>query len=160
MRKTTALLLLLASLAGCRRDPLWMQSESISLDRLASFHAETADPCKHCPDIGQMLVTRWCLPLNTCMEGYFLFFVIRFASQEEQVLCVPIHELRGCHTYRLLNEDYTRFCGLQSFQAQLVCDGCVVAYWQHQLWTDLIEFSIADEPHWKAEDETFEGLSY
>lgn len=129
------------TLAGCANENLYVQSKYVTYEDLASFHVESPDPRKDCPDTGHQLLVRWSLP--TCAMAaneLILRLRMRYGNHEQQTLVTPIAERRGLFVYELLNDEY--FCkeGIESYIAEIIADDEVIEEWRHQIWTDLIDF--------------------
>ncbi len=161
-----AALALSLSLACCSKEELWVQSVAVRSSSLASRYVGTPDPRRECPDLGQKLVTRWKIPKSCRLEdGYFLVLAMRFGSREERVLLHPLRHHSGYYTYKLLNDEYFEREGIQSFKAEIVLEDRMIYEWRHQVWVDLMEIPISDEPNWEGRDAApselpFEGLSF
>jgi len=126
---------------GCSRQSLDVQSEYITYEDLASYHVETPDPRKECPDTGQRLFVRWSLPRHCLIPGKStLTLVIRYGDGEERHMTINLKHSRGLLTYRLLNDEY--FCkgGILTYKAYITIEDCIVDEWIHQIWTDKINF--------------------
>jgi len=131
-------ILLIFILTGCSSRILTVRTEYINEEYLASYHVETPDPALYNPPVGQRLIIHW--HLTCACDDMYLRLQVRYRNREENVIKVPISIKSGYYCYTLLDEEYCRTRGILTYRVELICDGCVVTEWRHQLWADLIEF--------------------
>lgn len=128
-------------LTSCSNQSLVVHDEYVSYKQLASYHVQTPDPRKECPDYGQRLIVTWSLS-NECLQGKEakLFLFVRFRCRDEELYAYPINCRRGQKILSILNDEYDEMGGILTYKAEIVSEGETIASWYHQIWTDLIEF--------------------
>lgn len=135
------LILCCVLLQGCMRQHLEVRTETLTLERLASFHAGTPDFRKRCPDLGQRLIISWTLPPDFMnYEELMLILKVRFRNREEDEVYIPVNRRIGSYFYYLINERYFEVDGILTYRLDLYGDGQLLEEWRHQLWTELILF--------------------
>lgn len=140
--KRALLALMLCFAAGCHRHSLYVQSDYITYEDLASYQVEAPDPSKECPNTGQRLFVRWSL-LSNCYvpDDTLLFLDLRFCNGCEKTKVIPITTASGYYLYKLYNEAFFNTGGIVAYQAHIVAAGRVVECWHHQVWKERIDFS-------------------
>ena len=141
-RKTLVFVFCLLSFLGCNRQNLYIQSEYITYEDLASYHAGSPDPRKECPDTGQRLLVYWSLPKHCFVpEKSILTLLLRYGNGSERNITINLKRASGLFTYDLFNEEY--FCqeGILTYKAYITIENQLVEEWFHQIWTDKIDFS-------------------
>lgn len=112
----------------------------VTKKNLASYHVGTPDPRLDCPDIGQRLTIHWSLSDHefSCYDEVNLVLTMRYENREvvkkELLLC----DKSGSFTFSLLNDEYVKARGIQTYKVDIFGDGEPIACWRHQLWTELI----------------------
>lgn len=129
--------------AGCCQPHLIVRNDYLTIDRYASYHVETPDPRLACPELGQMLTVIWHIS-DVFPEGspFSLLISIRFGNLEHTEIAVPINQSQGFYRYRLTDSDYWEKEGILAYKIELISQGRVIDVWRHQLWVELIEFTI------------------
>ena len=133
------------ALVGCAREKLSVRTEYMTFERLASYHVDTPDPLKYCPELGQRICVDWFLP--KCYLDYddlHLHILVRLRNREDDEVNVPINTTSGNYCYYLLNEDYFNSCGILTYKVELIGCDKVLDEWCHQLWVNIINFDGND----------------
>lgn len=140
---STSWLAALLLLVGCRHQPLTLYTDYLTVERLASYHVNTPDPCLESPSVGQRLVASWNLRGNHPHRE--LLLTIRFRNLEEITQRISLTRPTGTYVYPLLNEEYFARGGIQTYKGELFEEGYLIETWQHQLWTPLLRRSASEE---------------
>lgn len=143
MRRSLASALTVFSLlcCGCHQQRIVVDNEYISARSLASFWVRTPDPSLCHPSSGQRLIVSWLVPrAYLALEDLHIEMSVRFGDDEEVEVFVPIRRKRGQYIFEALDDDYWDHCGIRTYRAQVIGDGCVLDEWKHQLWAEWIEF--------------------
>ncbi|MFT5316924.1 MAG: hypothetical protein ACI8RA_000164 [Chlamydiales bacterium] len=139
-------LLLLISLVGCSRENLYVQSDYLTHDDLASTHVGSPDPRKEEPWAGQRLIVGWSVPERFLNEpDVRLVLTLRFRNREQAIKSFPLESSSGKYIYRLMNDEFFEKRGVLTYQAKIMSGEDKVLYtWTHQLWTDLLEIEMTE----------------
>lgn len=138
MRTLIAALLILT---GCNRNHLFIHTDFVGYDSLASFHVGTPDPELACPDYGQQLHIAWFFPCDFPFENLVIRAKIRFKNLKETEWILPIEKPRDRASYILLNEAYDETGGILSYKIDLFDGTSILEEYEHALWTELIFFN-------------------
>lgn len=125
-------------LTSCGKQ-LTVQTQYLTRHDLASYYVNTPDPLLDDPDVGQRLIVQW--SLNQSIASFnevYILLKLRFRNHEELTQRIDLKRAGGIYVYTLINEEYFRTRGIQTYKAELVADGCVLEEWRHTLWADLI----------------------
>lgn len=132
----TALLLL----TGCVQ-PLSVQTQYLTVNRLASTHVNTPDPRLLHPDNGQQLVIQWWLPRSFLdYDDLHVEITVRLKDREEIKESIKLCHVQGYHLFPVINETYTKSGGISTYKVLIVGGGKVLESWYHPLWVELIHF--------------------
>lgn len=149
-------LLLLLALTSCQKQRLSIETRFIGRQTLASSWVQTPDPRQYCPTTGQELTISWRLPEFDHIDNLHLLLSVRFGNCECQTCEIPIKRFRGCFTYSLLNEDYWKYGGIQTYKVELYTGEQCLDCWYHQIWSEMIdcdhygeEEAYMDGPPWQ-----------
>ncbi len=119
---------------------LSVQTQYVSYEDLASYIVNTPDPLLNNPPIGQKIIISWALPPKYfCMNDLHIELTMRFRTNHE--ICtqkIPIDKRSGLYVYSLLNDDYLRTNGIETYKVSIIGNGQVIEQWRHQLWVELI----------------------
>lgn len=127
-------------LTSCCTGHLTVQSEFLRREKLASYHVNTPDPALDEPLQGQRLLVSWFIPPSyLSYEQLYLKVVIRFIDRTEMTLYVNVDQLSATYIYTLKDQDFCEKGGFLTYKVDLIGDGCILANWRHQLWTELIK---------------------
>jgi len=134
------LLFLLALLgSGCSKFYLSVQQQWMDINYLASVQANTPDPRKAKPPLGQRLIIDWYIPRHILKQNPQIVLDLIFWDYTTRKVTIPIKRQLNYVTYDLLNEEYEKTDGILTYKAQIVAeDGTVFRESKHQLWVNLI----------------------
>jgi hypothetical protein len=133
-------------LSGCCRQLITVRTEYLNHQSLASYYVNTPDPQQNCPPAGQRLILKWNLP--DClfeMDDLHLELTMRFGNRKEEKKRIELVSRNGNYIYTLLNDDFFKLDGIQTYKVDLIGNGEVLDEWRHQLWTELIIFKAPEE---------------
>lgn len=141
-RLSLLLLLLIASLAaGCSKYYLSVQHQWIDINYLASVQANTPDPRKANPPLGQMLIFDWYVPASILKQNPSIVLDLILWDYTTKTITLPLKGQLNYTTYELLNEEYEKAGGILTYKARIVTeDGATYRESKHQLWVNLITF--------------------
>jgi hypothetical protein len=131
---------------GCTTNKLSVYIDYLSHENLASYHVNTPDPVLNDPPIGQRLIISWTVPkkyLN--YQDLQVQYKIRLRNGEEVSDSIFIKKPSGDYIFSIINNEYFRTGGIQTYKVQIVADREVLDEWLHQLWTELIIFEKQEE---------------
>lgn len=112
---------------------------------LASYYVGTPDPRLECPTIGQRLNIRWNVKdIYHCYHEMYVELHVLYHNNQKASFIISICRPYGHSHYYLLNDEYLCTRGIQSYKVEMYGDGELIETWQHQLWTNLIDFSQVD----------------
>lgn len=132
---------LLAFFQSCSSGYLYVHTDYLSHENLASFHVGSPDPALENPTVGQQLIISWTIPKQFLeYENLHLNITIRYHNMQEVIFNVCIDKITGLYIYSLLNEEYFAVKGIQTYKVDLIGSGCLLEQWRHQMWIDLIKF--------------------
>lgn len=127
--------------SSCAPERISVHTEYITVENLASFHVNTPDFRKTCPNLGQKLIINWSLPAEyLSYRNLSLFLKVRFRNNVEDEVVIEVKKSDGTYIYYLLNDDYFDSGGILTYKVDLNGNGCLLEEWRHQIWTDLILF--------------------
>lgn len=135
--KTALFLGLLVS--SCGKPPLTLYTQYIDRRELASYHVGTPDPKLDCPDIGQRLVVKWNVPLDSKIEECRIEMKALLGNRQTKSWSFGLSCRNGYRLIELLNEEYCQTQGFVAFKAELWEGLLLRAVWQHQLWNETVE---------------------
>jgi hypothetical protein len=143
MMKKCALFFLVAcafAMTGCSHNSLYLRSDYVDHDSLASVYAGTPDSLKENPYVGQRLIANWSLSRAQASKSNLRLQIdIRYGSKEQESFVLPIEGSEGSYVYKILNDDYFNKKGFLTYRGIILAsDGEVVAEWKHQIWTDVL----------------------
>lgn len=134
------IVLLLLLFTGCSQ-PISVQMDYLSRRNLPSYRVGTPDPRINHPNIGERLIVQWSLPKQWLgCENLHLKLTVRYRTNEEAVVEIPITRKSGTYLYDLINECYYETGGMLTYKIELIGSGSVLTCWKHQLWAELILF--------------------
>lgn len=138
--RVLSLVIVLFCVGCCGSGPLRVRHVYLDPRHLASSHVETPDPRK-CTFYGQQLIINWKLPQRCrSLEDLHVLLTVRYGTHEMDEVKIPICRLSGQHVYRLMACEYRERCGIVTYKVEIVGNGQVLHTWNHQVWTELIEF--------------------
>ena len=145
MKRFAIFALLCIGLFGCSREHLFVQSDYMTHDYLASTFVGSPDPMKDQDWIGQRLIVGWSVPKEYLEKRDIrLDLVLRYRNREEAIISFPLVERSGKYVYRLLKDDYREKRGLLTYQARIVAgENEILDKWTHQIWADILDVEIA-----------------
>jgi hypothetical protein len=128
-------------LASCSTDKLYVHSEYLTLDDLASMRVDTPDSRKESPSLGQRIRVSWKLAPSILQEDPDAEVVlkVRYGDHFDEVVHHKVDRLTGMFTHSLIGEEYFSRAGISAFKAELIVGGELVDEWQHQLWARVIK---------------------
>ncbi|MBJ7449892.1 MAG: hypothetical protein JHC93_05990 [Parachlamydiales bacterium] len=127
-------------LAGCKRDSIYVRSEYINHNRLASVHVGTPDYHKAEPFYGKQIIVRWNIPANCYTPGHCTMMLSVLSGDYTQIkVPITIDCQRGTYIYRMMNCDYTQYQGILTYKVELFCDDTLIEQWTHHTWADWID---------------------
>lgn len=133
--------MLMCTISSCTfLQPLTVQTQYLSHEDLASFHIGTPDPTLDCPPVGERLLIQWYLPHCQFQEGLLLSLKVRFKNHQEEERQISIEKNNSYYLYELIDEDYFKTGGIQTYLVEIRQGDCIIASWKHPLWTNLITF--------------------
>lgn len=131
-------------LSSCASRHLFIQTQYVTEEILASYYVETPDPQLEDPPIGQRLLVQWSLPKSYGnYRDLTLRLTVRFYDRTEEVINIPIRKQRDSYYYSVINEKYCKTKGILTYKAELLGGGCVLETFRHQLWKELITFQTS-----------------
>ncbi|HLB52854.1 MAG TPA: hypothetical protein VJK48_04025 [Chlamydiales bacterium] len=123
-------------LVGCMSNHFYVQQGKIDASTLASSHLGTPDPRLQTPPQGDELLVSWHFPKELLEEILTLEFTVRFWDGKEEQFFYPIERKWGYKQFFFTQEGKEILTYLVRALSE---KGEVVGYWEHQLWTPLIE---------------------
>ncbi len=131
--------LLLLFLTACTSQKIYVHTDYLSHENLASYHVGTPDPMLNNPPVGQRLIISWAVPpryLN--FEDLHLEITLRLRNHKQLEKTVALNQRLGTYVISLLNEEYFETGGILTYRVNLIGDGQVLDQFLHQLWTEWI----------------------
>jgi hypothetical protein len=124
--------------AGCIKQSLYVQQESLDVTFLASSRVGTPDPRQDDPPCGQRLLIAWNFARALFEENLTLQITVRFWDTSEEKLSLSIAKKRAQSAlFFPMKEERGR---ILTYQVQVVTeDGQIIETWKHPLWTELIQ---------------------
>lgn len=130
-------LLSFLALVGCQKGALYIQQQKVTSTYLASTNVGSPDP--RTPPSGQLLLAEWWIPAKIRAQQPFLRLHIVFQDTTSTCVEYPIRSMAGYETYFLVNKEFKKKGGFQSYKGEIVTqDGTVYADFTHQLWVEII----------------------
>ncbi len=127
---------------SCSTEKIYVDSNYITLESLASYHVGTPDPLQWAPPQGQEVTVHWKLyPEFYSYENVELVFKLLFKNFAKDEVRIAVTKPLANYTYSLLDEDYFAAGGILAYKAEFYGDGQLIGEWVHQLWTELIELT-------------------
>jgi len=142
LRPHLVLLLLFASLClftGCQQR-LSVQTQYFTYEDLASAYIDTPDPQVNNPPAEQRLIITWNLADDCCESEKILNIYVRLKNREKIEASIPLNCSNGTYVFKIYKDRFFATGGFLTYRVEIVVDGRVVEEFQHQLWTELIEF--------------------
>jgi hypothetical protein len=124
---------------SCTSRPLFVYTQYLSNENLASSYVKSPDPHLDQPEWGQKLFIEWSLPRSIANEEWKLLLKLRFKNGKEETLCFRLCQIQGYYTYHLLNENFSLKGGISTYKAGILKNGEIYTEWKHPLWEELIQ---------------------
>jgi hypothetical protein len=133
-------LLLALHLSSCEKYYLSLQQQWVDISYLASSQANTPDPRKQNPPLGQMLIIDWRVSKSILKLEPHIALDLIFWDYSKKTICFPMKRQMDYVTYELLNDNYEKTEGILTYRAKIITkNGEAVKESKHQLWVDLIQ---------------------
>ena len=125
-------------LGGSINRHIYILSEPITHESLASTHVNTPDPAHYANSAGHQLTISWNIPKEHQGKELQGILKVRFVKDEQQEIPFAISKKRGYFTYKAVDDDYFPKGGLLTYQVTILANGEVIDTYSHQLWKELI----------------------
>ncbi len=126
-------------LSSCCDSLLFVHTDYVNEESLASFVIKTPDPLLDNPPIGQRVIIGWSLPHHFMqIQDLHLKITVHHRNREEIYLEYPVKQRKDYYIYSLLNEEYVAAKGILTYKVDLYGDGIALEEWRHQMWSELI----------------------
>ena len=138
-------LLCLGALLNSCSSGLTIQTNYLTRRNLASYHVNTPDPDLNKPLVGQRILLQWRLPY--WIENYdnpHILLRLRFGNKTVSERSIPIQNSIGHYVFTLLDDEYWKNEGIESYQALLYGNGEILEKCTHRLWVELIEIGKSE----------------
>ena len=148
MKQIAVMLLMCLALASCSKDRLYVQSDYINYEYLASTYAGTPDPRKMDPWVGQRILVGWKLPDEYMVKDNLrLVLRLRFRDKSEDLKTVPVKTHTGTYVYKLMHQEFHEKKGILTYQATIMAgENEVLEQWKHQIWAERFDVAPATTP--------------
>jgi hypothetical protein len=138
--KNIVLLFLIFSFFGCYKNHLYVQTENIKEDFLASYHIGSPDYRKKNPPIGQRLIVSWDFPKSLYEKKLSICLTVRFWNNEQIVKIVPLYRIWGTEVFFFKNKEMDKKKKILTYKVDIITkDQEIIETWEHQFWTELID---------------------
>lgn len=125
--------------SSCGKYYLSVQQQWVDISYLASAQANTPDPRKEHPPLGQMLIIDWRVPKYILRQDPRVLIDLIYWDYTTKTVCIPIKGRMDYTTYKLFNEEYEKTGGILTYKARIVTQGDkIFKESRHQLWVNLI----------------------
>lgn len=119
---------------------LSVQTQYFTYEDLASFYVHTPDPQVNNPPAEQRLVITWDLPSCYRESEKTLNIHVRLKNREKIEESIPLNSPKGTYIFTICKDRFFETGGYLTYKIEVLADGKIVEEFQHQLWTELIEF--------------------
>lgn len=139
--KVVCILSCLVCLGGCEKHYIRVTKVAVNKTSLASVFAQTPDPRKAYPPLGEELVIEWNLPAQAAGQKLLLDLFLIYKDYSEEMIEYSLEAPRGVISYFLLGEQYQVKKGLMTYKAEIKTEsGEVLKEWEQKLWVKVIPF--------------------
>ncbi len=141
-------------LSACNKYHVAVIRQNVNVDYLASSRANTPDPRKANPPLGQILVVDWHIPTDILHSSPSGKLHVVYKDYSEEVIDFDVGATTGYITHRLLGEKFLEKGGFLTYKAEiLTASGEVYREWKQQLWVRIIHLDQG------ANENSLEGTS-
>ncbi len=124
--------------SSCYKNHLYVQSQVVDREFLASTYVGTPDPRQAHPPVGQRLSVGWNFPTDLFDQELTLVCTVRLWNQEEVERELVMESKRGAESFFFPAPDPEH--RILTYRVDVRnCAGEIVETWKHHFWTELIE---------------------
>lgn len=133
-------LIAVAVCMSCQPQLLSVRLDAVTPAALASYHvARSSEAGQLCHDLhGQKLTISWALPYQQPLADMHLVLTIRYGNHIQKQKKLRLKRRCGFYVFELLNEQFYRLAGIQTYKVELWDAKQCLASCHHALWKEWI----------------------